>query len=144
MPEFQAKSFCTKGDILMRSMFAAGFVLLLAVVPAMAHHSFAAEYDASKPVKLTGTVTKFDLMNPHSWIYIEAKDEKGDTVTWAFETANPNSLYRRGYRKGLILPGMVVTIEGYLAKDGSHTGNAHKLTMPDGRVIQLGSETNPG
>jgi hypothetical protein len=65
-------------------------------------------------------------------------------VNWAFETANPNALYRRGFRKNMISPGMTVTIEGYLAKDSSHTGNAHVLTMPDGKVMQLGSETNPG
>src|SRR5579862_7067754 len=120
----------------------AGVVLLVAAIPATAHHSFAAEYDASKPCKMTGTVSKFELTNPHSWIFIDVKDEQGNIVTWEFETANPNSLFRRGYKKGMILPGMVVTIEGYLAKDSSHTGNAHVLTMPDGKVVQLGSETN--
>jgi DNA/RNA endonuclease YhcR with UshA esterase domain len=118
--------------------------LLFCGAPVRAHHSFAAEYDINKKVKLTGTVTKFDLTNPHSWIYIDVKDESGNVTNWGFETANPNSLYRRGYRKGLIAPGMVVTIEGYQAKDGSHTGNGHILTLPDGMVIQLGSETNPG
>ena len=93
---------------------------------------------------MTGTVTKFDLTNPHSWIYIDVKDERGVVTNWGFETANPNSLYRRGFKKGMITAGMVVTIEGYLAKDASHIGNAHILTMPDGRVVQLGSETNPG
>jgi hypothetical protein len=124
---------------------ASGVALLLAAaLPALAHHSFAAEYDINKPCKLTGVVTKFDLTNPHSWIYIDVKDEKGNVVNWGFETANPNSLYRRGYRKGMIMPGVVVIIQGYLAKDGSHTGNAHVLTFEDGRVIPLGSETNPG
>ena len=110
-----------------------------------AHHSFAAEYDINKPCKMTGTVTRFDLTNPHSWIYIDVKDPKrGEVSNWGFETANPNSLFRRGYKKGMITAGMVVTIEGYLAKDGSRIGNAHILTMPDGKVVQLGSETNPG
>ena len=122
----------------------AGAALLLTGIPASAHHSFAAEYDINKPCKLTGTVTKFDVVNPHSWIYIDVKDEKGNVANWGFETANPNSLFRRGYKKGLVAPGMVVTIQGYLAKDGSHTGNAHQLTMPDGHVVALGSETNPG
>jgi hypothetical protein len=118
--------------------------LFVTVTPGSAHHSFAAEYDITKPCKMTGTVTRFDLTNPHSWIYVDVKDDKGEVGNWGFETANPNSLYRRGFKKGMITPGMVVTIEGYLAKDGSHAGNAHILTMPDGKVVQLGSETNPG
>ena len=122
----------------------AGAGLLIPVTPLAAHHSFAAEYDANKKVTMTGTVTRFDITNPHSWIYIDVKDDKGVVANWGFETANPNSLYRRGFKKGLITPGMVVTIQGYLAKDGSHTGNAHILTLPDGRVVQLGSEMNPG
>src|SRR5438477_10405879 len=117
----------------------ASAALLLTAFPALAHHSFAAEYDINKPCKLTGVVTKFDLTNPHSWIYIDVKDEKGNVANWGFETANPNSLYRRGYKKGMIMPGVVVTIQGYLAKDGSKTGNAHILTFEDGRVIPLGS-----
>jgi hypothetical protein len=122
----------------------AAAVLVAAPMPGSAHHSFAAEYDINKPCKMTGTVTRFDLTNPHSWIYIDVRDEKGDVSNWGFETANPNSLFRRGYKKGMITPGMIVTIEGYLAKDGSRAGNAHILTMPDGKVVQLGSETNPG
>ena len=146
---FESESmFLPKENRAMKSKFtmlvAAAALLLTASLPALAHHSFAAEYDINKPCKLTGVVTKFDLTNPHSWIYIDVKDDKGNVVNWGFETANPNSLYRRGYKKGLIMPGMTVTIQGYLAKDGSHTGNAHILTMEDGKVIPLGSETNPG
>ena len=126
------------------SLLLAGLVVLLAALPALAHHSFAAEYDGTKPIKLTGTVTKFELTNPHSWIYIDVKDADGKVVNWGFETASVANLYRRGFRKDTVAPGTVVTIEGFLAKDGSHTGNAQKLTLPDGKTVVLGTEVNPG
>ena len=126
------------------SLLLAGLAVLLASMPALAHHSFAAEYDGTKPIKLTGTVTKFELTNPHSWIYIDVKDADGRVVNWGFETASVANLYRRGFRKDTVAPGTVVTIEGYLAKDGSHTGNAQKLTLPDGKTVVLGTEVNPG
>lgn len=125
-------------------LFAAGLALLLATAPASAHHSFAAEYDRDKPIKLTGTVTKFDLTNPHSWIYIEVKEADGKVVSWGFETASVANLYRRGFRKDTVKPGTIVTIEGFLAKDGTHTGNAQRMTLPDGGVVVLGTEVNPG
>jgi len=130
----------------LQSPLLAAFLVLspFATELAPAHHSFAAEYDEKKPCKMKGVITRFDLTNPHSWIYIDVTDEKGEVSSWKFETANPNSLYRRGYKKGALAPGMVVTIQGYLAKDGSHTGNAHILTFEDGKVMPLGSETNPG
>jgi hypothetical protein len=109
-----------------------------------AHHSFAAEFDGTKPIKLSGTVTRFDMVNPHSWIYIDVKSENGSIVNWKFETASPSNLYRRGFKKDTIKPGMQVTLEGYLAKDGSPTANGQKLHMPDGAVIILGTEVNPG
>lgn len=125
-------------------LFAAGLALLLATAPASAHHSFAAEYDRDKPIKLTGTVTKFDLTNPHSWVYIEVKEADGKVVSWGFETASVANLYRRGFRKDTVKPGTIVTIEGFLAKDGTHTGNAQRMTLPDGSVVVLGTEVNPG
>ena len=131
----------------MRLRFAvamAALVLMLAGVPLRAHHSFAAEYDGNKPIKLSGTVTKFDMVNPHSWIYKDVKDDSGKVVNWKFETASPSNLFRRGFRKDTIKPGMQVTLEGYLAKDGSPTANGQKLHLPDGNVIILGTEVNPG
>jgi uncharacterized protein DUF6152 len=118
--------------------------LLLSEMPAWAHHSFAAEYDHLKPIKITGTITRFDLANPHSWIYLEAKDNDGKAATWAFETASLLALYRRGFKKDSLKPGMLVTIEGFLAKDGTRTGNGQKLTLPDGNIVILGTEENPG
>ncbi|HXP85995.1 MAG TPA: DUF6152 family protein [Bryobacteraceae bacterium] len=118
--------------------------LLLASIPLAAHHSFAAEYDREKPIKLSGTVTRFDLTNPHSWIYLEAKGPDGNVSTWGFETASLLALYRRGFKKDTLKAGMQITIEGFLAKDGTHTGNGQKLTLPDGKEIILGTEENPG
>ena len=131
----------------MRLRFAvamAALVLMLAGVPLRAHHSFAAEYDGNKPIKLSGTVTKFDMVNPHSWIYMDVKDDSGKVVNWKFETASPSNLFRRGFRKDTVIPGMQVTLEGYMAKYGSPTANGQKLHLPDGNVIILGTEVNPG
>jgi DNA/RNA endonuclease YhcR with UshA esterase domain len=118
--------------------------ILLGSSPLLAHHSFAAEYDRNRVVKVTGTVTKFDLSNPHSWIYIEAKDENGVVANWAFESGSAGVLYKRGFRKDTLQPGMVITITGYGAKDNSNTADAQQLTMPDGTVKTLGTENNPG
>jgi DNA/RNA endonuclease YhcR with UshA esterase domain len=114
---------------------------LLASTPVLAHHSFAAEFDHDKPVTVTGTVTKFDLLNPHSWIYIDVKDENGVVANWGFETAaSAGQLYKRGIRKATLPPGMVVTISGFAAKDNSKTADAEKLTMADGTNMVLGIE----
>lgn len=121
-----------------------GGALLVAALPALAHHSFAAEYDKDKPVKITGSVTRFDLSNPHSWLYLDVTGPDGKAASWACETAAAGSLYRRGFRKDTVKPGMIVTIEGFQAKDSSNTCNAQKMTMPDGSVTVLGTEQNPG
>jgi len=120
------------------------YAVLFASTPGMAHHSFAAEYDRAKVIKVSGTVTKFDLSNPHSWIYVDVKDANGAVVNWAFETGSAGVLYKRGFRKDTLQPGMMITITGYGAKDNSNTADAQELTMPDGTVKTLGTENNPG
>lgn len=120
------------------------FGCVLVSTPVMAHHSFAAEYDRNRTVKVSGTVTKFDFSNPHSWLYVDVKGDGGATVSWAFETASAGVLYRRGLRKDTLKPGMTVTVTGFGAKDNSNTADAQQVTLPDGNVMTLGTENNPG
>ena len=101
-----------------------GVGLLLAARPIVAHHAFAAEFDAAKPIKLTGAVTKLDWTNPHAWIYIDVKDETGKVANWGFELASPNGLMRTGWTRFSLKPGDVVTVEGSRAKNGSNNANA--------------------
>jgi Family of unknown function (DUF6152) len=125
------------------AFFCAAAVLAILPSPAPAHHSFAAEYDGAKPIKLVGTITKFDMINPHSWLYVDAPDAEGKTISWSFETAAPNILFRRGFKRDYFKIGTVVTVEGFLAKDGTKTGNAQRVTLPDGKQLILGTEVNP-
>lgn len=103
--------------------------LLIGAVPVMAHHSFAAEYDASKPLKLTGTVTKIEWTNPHCFFYIDVKSDSGKIDTWAFELGNPNALLRNGWTPKSVKIGDEVTVEGTRAKDGSLLGNARTMIL---------------
>ena len=107
--------------------------------PLSAHHSFAAEYDGTKPVVLNGKVSKVEWVNPHSWVYIDVTDATGKVVTWACETAPPNALYRQGWRRDSLKNGDEVTIDGFLAKDGSPTMNATSVKLADGHVMFAGS-----
>ena len=109
--------------------FTAGFGLLLLSMPAMAHHSFAAEYDAKKPVTLKGVVTKIDWMNPHVYFYIDVEDDKGKVTTWGFEMGPPQGLQRAGWTRNTMKIGDEVVVEGSLAKDGTNQGNARSVTM---------------
>jgi hypothetical protein len=117
----------------MRTKFAvvvAGLALLASMSGVMAHHSFSAEFDASKTFKFTGPVTKVEWMNPHTFFYIDVKDEKTGKVTnWAMEMGSPNGLMRNGWTRNTMKIGDVVTVEGSMAKDGSPTGNARTVVM---------------
>lgn len=108
---------------------------LLAAFPLLAHHSFSAEYDDSKPVKVTGVVTKVEWQNPHIWFYVDSKDETGKITHWAFSGGAPGQLMRRGIYKDVIQPGMTVHVDGFRAKDGSNNANGAKVTFPDGRQV---------
>lgn len=114
-------------------------VAWMGAVPAVAHHSFSAEFDSTKTITLTGKVTSVRWSNPHAWIYINVQGADGKVVNWAFETATANGLYRRGWRKDDLEPGTVVTIEGYLARNGTPTANASRITLPDGRRLFAGA-----
>jgi Family of unknown function (DUF6152) len=113
--------------------------MLIATMTAFSHHSFAAEYDASKPITIKGTITKIDLVNPHSWLYIDVKDSDGKVVSWAIEMGSPNNLIRRGVTKNSVPVGTEVTVDGYRAKDGSATVNGTTIKMPDGKRLFAGS-----
>jgi len=116
----------------------AGVGLLLAAVPAPAHHAFAAEFDAAKPIKVRGTVVKWELTNPHSWIHVDVKGADGKVATWMIEGASPNNLYRLGLSKESLPAGSDITVEGYQAKDGSTRAVGRNIVFSDGRKFFLG------
>ena len=126
----------------MRSTFAvvvgiAG--LLAAAAPAWAHHAFAAEFDAKAPVHLEGTLTKVELINPHSWIHVDVAGTDGKVTSWMVEAGSPNVLLRRGFNKNTIPVGTKVIVDGYRAKDGSNRANGRDITLPNGQKLFLGS-----
>lgn len=122
-----------------RGVLAAVAGLLVSAVPVLAHHSFAAEYDANKPVTLKGTVTKIEWTNPHSRFYINVRDDKGALTNWNLELASPNALVRRGWTRKSLNVGDEVTVEGSLARDGSKMANARVVTLANGRQVFAGS-----
>jgi hypothetical protein len=104
-------------------------------MPLAAHHSFLAEYDSTKPVSVTGTVTKVEWSNPHIWFYLDVKDEKGNVTNWGFSAAPPGVLMRRGITKDVLKLGSVIKVEGFRARDGSNNANGGKVTFADGRSV---------
>ena len=116
-----------------------GVSLLSTVLPVRAHHAFAAEFDSTKTVALKGSVTKLEWTNPHIWVYLDVKDDHANVQHWQCEGGAPNTLTRNGWSKNSLKPGDQISIDGYLAKDGSKTCNARAVKLPDGRNVFAGS-----
>jgi len=110
-------------------------ILLSAAAPLLAHHAFSAEFDQSKPIKMSGQITKLEWTNPHAWLFIDVKGADGKVVPWRFEMGAPNALLRAGWSRSDIKPGTAVTISGFLARAGGPVGNAFQVRLPDGRDL---------
>ena len=119
-------------------------VLLAAVMPLIAHHSFAAEFDAGKAIRVTGALTKIEWTNPHTYFYLDVKEENGEVVKWSCEAGSPGALSRRGFKRGDLKLGDTIIVDGYRAKDGSRLMDARRVTLPDGRIVSGASAGDGG
>ena len=116
-----------------------GLLAALAATPVVAHHAFNAEFDAKRPVKFKGTVTKMVWVNPHAWIYVDVKKADGSVEEWMVEAGTPNTLLRRGFTRQSLQPGTEITVDGYQSKDGSLRVNGRDVTLPNGQTLFIGS-----
>ena len=139
MRSFRAKSFMRT-----RSTLIVMVALVALAKPASAHHSFAAEFDGTKVVRLVGKLTRIEWTNPHSYFYIDVTDDKGNVTNWACEGGSPMALTRRGWKKGDLKLGDTIVVDGYRARDGSHFVNARRVTFPDGRSLDGGAPPQAG
>ena len=116
-----------------------GVGLLMAGAAVEAHHAFSAEFDANKPVRLQGTVTRMEWINPHAWLHLDVEKDDGTVESWMIEAGPPGALVRRGWSRESVIPGTVVLVEGYQAIDGAFRANGRDVTFPDGRRLFAGS-----
>jgi hypothetical protein len=123
----------------MRILFGIGLLLAAATASIAAHHAFAAEFDANRPVNFKGTVSRVEWVNPHVWIHVDVKKADGSVEKWAIEGGTPNVLFRRGFTRQSLAAGTVIVVDGYQAKDGSKRANGREMTLPDGKKLFLGS-----
>jgi hypothetical protein len=123
----------------MRVLIGIGLLLAAATVSVSAHHAFAAEFDANKPVNFKGTVSRVEWVNPHVWIHVDVKKTDGSVEKWAIEGGTPNVLFRRGFTRQSLATGTEIVVDGYQAKDGSKRANGREMTLPDGKKLFLGS-----
>ena len=119
-------------------------LVVISAAPLLAHHSFAAEFDQSKPVKVTGSVSKIEWTNPHIWIYVDVKESDGNVTTWGFQGGPPSYLYRAGWTRNSLKLGDIITVQGFSAKDGSKHASSRGITLPDGRKVFAGSAADTG
>ena len=128
----------------MRTKMMLASVAILAAQAAWAHHAFAQEFDEKKPLKLVGTVTKWEVINPHSWVHLDVKGPDGKVTNWMIEGGSPNALFRQGFTKDSLPPGSEIVVEGFQAKDGSNRGVGSNIVFKDGRKLFLSNTQSPG